>query len=199
MRYLLGILTAALSSLSIAAFAGTPGEDATSSALEVEALAARKYLTGSSPAGLSQQPGGALRVVFTPSPTSAFAVTAGALETRAVVRGKAFSTASLTREAEIGLRTRFDRGRFYAFAGSGISFLQSESAASYALGNYHHREAGGGVYYSLGVRAPLTSRITVGAELQQTIDVFSFSKDPVGAGGFHAGVSLGVRFGARHP
>lgn len=163
--------------------------------VEIEALAGQKHLSRGSFRALDEQQEVGLRATVARREEDVFGLTISHLESQASRQEEGFEIAARTRETGIGLRGRIQNGRFEATASAGVALLQTELAAAYAVRTWRAIERGPGLWYAIGVRAPVSSRVTSGVELRQTIGSVYGRNHSSRANGFHVGATIGVRFG----
>lgn len=165
--------------------------------VEVEALGGRKQLSEKAFSGLSEQNEAGMRLSVARRPDATFGLVVDYLEARAERSGDGFRVGAITREYGIGVRGKIDGDRVDAVASCGVAFLQTELAAAYALRTWRIKEEGVGAWYSLGVRVPMTSRLTAGVDFRHTIGTVSGKSHAhsTTANAFHVGATISMRFG----
>lgn len=164
--------------------------------VEVEAVGGRRELSEPAFRGLSQQSEVGVRLTVTRDADSRFGLATDYLESRASKHAEGYTLGAITRELGLGVRGKIDGGRVNAVAACGVALLRTELAATYAVRTWRIKEEGVGGWYSLGIRVPVTSRVTAGADVRHTIGVVSGRGHSSSVDGFHIAGSLGVRIGA---
>lgn len=165
-------------------------------AVEVEAIAGQKSLSRDEFRRLAVQSEAGVRVTVSRRPDATFGLAADWLEGRSARVGEGFAVTAATRELGLGVRARIEGSRVQAVAGAGVAYLNSDVVTTFTVNTRRVQQHGAGVWYSIGLRMPLSSRVTAGVDLRQTIGVLGAEGRSSRNGAFHVGGTLGVTFGA---
>ena len=163
--------------------------------VEVVGFAGTVRLHRSRWAALVDQPEAGALVTVTHARRDSIGLAADVLLSRRRVEAPGYTFAGQTRELALGMRGRIGQGRLHAVAGGGVSLLQTEAAASWEWATKRSSTSAPGLWWGIGLRMPLTESLVAGVDLRQSIGMSLVDRRAQHAGGFHAGASVGVRFG----
>lgn len=163
--------------------------------VEVETFGGQKHLSRGSFRALDEQVEAGVRATVARRQDDVLRFTVGYLESRASRKDDGFEIGAITREAGAGLVARIEGRRAEATASAGVALLETQLAAAYALRTWESKERGLGLWYAVGVRIPVGTRVTAGIEMRQTIGGVYGRNHSSRANGFHVGGTLGFRVG----
>lgn len=161
---------------------------------EVEALAGAKQLLLDDYEGLALQSEAGVRVSAPLGEGSAISLVGELLEGRVARRGEGYGVGLATHEIAAGIRVRIGSGAIQGFAGAGPSVISTDLVAAYPERGFHTHQNELGVWYSTGVRARLTPRVSSSVEVRRTL-ALAADAGQAPASGDHVLVSLSCRFG----